>query len=112
MKKLLLPILLVCFSVIQAQTPCENGMAGIYPCNGYDLLAHMPLSVFDASSSNDSWGWTDPETGIEYALMGLNNGTAFIDISDPINPIYLGKLPTHTSASIWRDIKVLGKLYI
>ena len=38
--------------------------------------------------------------------MGLKNGTAFIDISYPINPIYLGKLPTHTGESIWRDIKV------
>jgi choice-of-anchor B domain-containing protein len=36
----------------------------------------------------------------------LNNGTAFIDISTPTNPIYLGKLPTHTSNSLWRDIKV------
>ena len=60
----------------------------------------------NATSGNDSWGWTDPQDGKEYALVGLNNGTAFIDISDPINPIYLGKLPTHTSSSTWRDIKV------
>ncbi len=38
--------------------------------------------------------------------MGLSNGAAFVDISDPINPIYLGKLPTHTQSSSWRDIKV------
>ena len=38
--------------------------------------------------------------------MGLDNGTAFIDISDPIEPIYLGKLPTETISTIWRDIKV------
>jgi choice-of-anchor B domain-containing protein len=59
-----------------------------------------------ASSGNDSWGWTDPQNGDEYALMGLNNGTAFIDISDPANAVYLGKLPSHTSSSSWRDIKV------
>jgi len=106
MKKLLLPILLACFSVSQSQTPCVGGMAGSYPCNGYDLQAHIPLSTFNASSSNDSWGWTDPQDGKEYALVGLNNGTAFIDISDPINPVYLGKLPTHTSSTTWRDVKV------
>ena len=44
--------------------------------------------------------------GKEYALMGLGNGTAFVDITDPVNPIYLGKLPTHTDSSTWRDIKV------
>ena len=38
--------------------------------------------------------------------MGLDNGTAFIDISDPVNPIYLGKLATYTGSSTWRDIKV------
>ena len=106
MKKLLLPIFIACFSIAQAQTPCENGMAGSYPCNGYDLQAHIPLSTFNANSSNDSWGWTDPQDGKEYALVGLNNGTAFIDISDPINPVYLGKLPTHTSSTTWRDVKV------
>ena len=89
-----------------AQTPCDNGMAGSYPCNGYDLQSFIPFSTFNASSGNDSWGWTDPQDGKEYALMGLNNGTVFIDISDPINPIYLGKLPTHTSSTTWRDVKV------
>ena len=88
------------------QTPCENGFALNYPCNGFDLQSHISLEEMDASEGNDSWGWTDPEDGTEYALVGLDNGTAFIDISDPVNPIYLGKLPTHTSATIWRDIKV------
>ena len=89
-----------------AQTPCDNGMAGAYPCNGYDLQSHISLADMNASDGNDSWGWTDSLDGKEYAIMGLDNGTAFIDISDPVNPIYLGKLPTQTSSSIWRDIKV------
>ncbi len=89
-----------------AQTPCENGMAGDYPCNGYDLQSFISLAELDTDRGNDSWGWTDPDTGDEYAIMGVKNGTVFIDISDPINPIYLGKLPTHTNNSTWRDIKV------
>ncbi|MCL4267129.1 MAG: choice-of-anchor B family protein, partial [Anaerolineae bacterium] len=89
-----------------AATPCVGGMADIYPCSNIDLLAHISLADMSASDGNDSWGWTDPLDGKEYALMGLNNGTAFVDISDPENPIYLGKLPTHTSNSTWRDIKV------
>jgi choice-of-anchor B domain-containing protein len=71
-------------------------------------MSQIDLNTLSASSGNDSWGWTDPEDGKEYALMGLTNGTAFIDISSPTNPIYLGKLPTHTDASQWRDIKVYG----
>ena len=86
--------------------PCNNGMAGIYPCNGYDLLAQLGLAAFNASAGNDIWGWTDMTTGNEYALVGLDNGTAFVDITDTENLVYLGKLPTATVSSTWRDIKV------
>jgi len=106
MKKLL-PILLSLAGLVAfAQTPCESGFAGQYPCDGYDLQSHFSLGQLNAGSGNDSWGWTDPVNGDEYALVGLSNGTAFINITDPINPVYLGKLPTHTSNSTWRDIKV------
>ena len=89
-----------------AATPCVAGMAGPYPCNKVDLMAFMPLSDFSAGSTNDIWGWTDPLDSKEYALLGLDNGTAFVDVTDPENPVYLGKLPTQTSSSPWRDIKV------
>jgi len=89
-----------------SQTPCVNGFAGQFPCDGYDLQAHFDLNVFGADRGNDSWGWTDPDTGVEYAIMCLGDSTAFIDISDPVNPIYLGKIPTHTTNSTWRDAKV------
>ena len=101
------PIFLLLASFIAiGQTPCLNGMAGDYPCNGYDLQSFISLAELDTDRGNDSWGWTDPDNGDEYAIMGVKNGTVFIDISDPINPIYLGKLPTHTDNSTWRDIKV------
>lgn len=87
--------------------PCENGMAGIYPCNGFDLIGLVTLAEMSASSANDVWGWTDSTTGNEYALAGLDNGTAFIDITGD-EPIYLGKLPTATTSSTWRDIKIYG----
>jgi len=89
-----------------AEQPCVGGMAGDYPCNDYDLQLHISLDIFEATSGNDSWGWKDIETGKEYALMGLNNGTAFVDISNPNEAIYLGRLPTATQNSSWRDIKV------
>ena len=107
MKNLKIYIIALAFGAIShAQTPCENGFAGPYPCNDYDLMSQIDLNELSAARGNDSWGWTDPQDGKEYAIMGLTNGTAFIDISDPVNPVYLGKLPTHTQSSIWRDIKV------
>lgn len=85
---------------------CESGMADGFDCNGYDLLLNIPPNVMNATEGNDSWGWTDPDTGNEYALMGLDNGVAFIDISNPNEAIYVGKLPTATTSSPWRDVKV------
>lgn len=87
-------------------TPCENGMAGIYPCNGYDLLGQIKLSEMNSTFANDIWGWTDSTTDNEYALVGLSDGTAFVNITDTENLVYLGKLPAATENSSWRDIKV------
>ena len=58
--------------------------------------------------ANDLWGWTDPESGREYAIMGRADGTTFVDLSDPGNPVYLGELPLTEGAlaNMWRDIKV------
>jgi len=92
--------------IIEGKSYCENGFAGIYPCKGYDLLSRIPLEYFESVEGNDSWGWTDSFDGKEYALMGLDDGTAFLDISDPEVPLYLGKLPSATVNSSWRDIKV------
>lgn len=91
---------------IKPLIPCVNGVAGTFPCKDYNLMARLSLAQMNAASGNDSWGWTDPTTKKEYALIGLDNGTAFVDITDTENIIYLGKLPTATVNSSWRDVKV------
>ena len=109
MKKIAQLVLMTAFlgsQILMGQTPCENNEALGFPCSGYDLQDSLSNSDLDTSFVNDSWGWTDPLDGKEYALVGLRNGTAFIDISNPNEVVYLGKLPTHTDESIWRDIKV------
>ncbi|NCF60376.1 MAG: choice-of-anchor B family protein [Gammaproteobacteria bacterium] len=85
---------------------CTDGDAGEFSCSGVDLRSRLPISEMDGVGGNDIWGWFDSQTGREYALMGLRNGTAFVDISDPENPAFLGRLPTQTTSSTWRDIKV------
>ncbi len=85
---------------------CLNGLAGDFPCDGVELRRRMALDVMGGDFGNDIWGWSDGETGPEYALMGLDTGTAFVDISNPEDPVFLGRLPTETEASFWRDIKV------
>ncbi|MFL1010825.1 choice-of-anchor B family protein [Flavisericum labens] len=87
---------------------CENGFADIYPCNDYDLMGFVPIEQLGGavSEGNDCWGWTDPTTQKEYALFCATTGVAFVDITTPNKPILIGKLPTATVSSPWRDIKV------
>ena len=85
---------------------CTDGNAGGFACSGVDLRARLPISDMDGVGGNDIWGWFDSQESREYALMGLQNGTAFVDITDPETPVFLGRLPTQTMSSIWRDIKV------
>jgi len=96
-------------------TTCSSvgtpGLAGIYPCLNVDLKSFMPLSDIGQIQSNDEandiWGWTDPLTGKEYAIIGRVFGTSFVDISNQAAPVYLGQLSTHGRfGSSWRDIKV------
>jgi choice-of-anchor B domain-containing protein len=90
----------------QGPTPCENGFAGEWPCRNLDLLAYAPMSQLGGGTSNDVWGWEDPLTGKEYAILGRSTGTSFVDISTPTAPVYLGNLPSHFGSSTWRAIKV------
>ena len=91
-----------------AQTPCIDGFAGIYPCNKVDLLSSLTTDeIGGAQNQNDIWGWTSA-TGREFAIVCKSNGTAFVEVSDPVNPVYLGDLPTKTTSSLWRDAKVYG----
>ncbi|MBT8255116.1 MAG: choice-of-anchor B family protein, partial [Bacteroidia bacterium] len=106
MKKITLIITLMASTVAFAQVPCSGGNAAGFPCDGFNLQFDVPPGAMGASAANDSWGWTDPQDGKEYAIIGLDNGTAFFDISDPVNSVYLGKLDTHSSSTIWRDVKV------
>jgi len=107
MKKITLLFTLLASTFAFAQVPCAGGNAAGFPCEGFNLQFDISPGGMGANAANDSWGWTDPQDGVEYAIIGLTNGTAFFDISDPVNPVYLGKLDAHNgSSSTWRDIKV------
>jgi choice-of-anchor B domain-containing protein len=95
-------------------TPCVNGMAATFPCNKVDLASFLPINDIDGTNAagvtaNDIWGWTDALTNKEYALLGLSNGVAFVDVTNPTAPVYLGNLPTHgddPDRRLWRSLKV------
>jgi choice-of-anchor B domain-containing protein len=85
---------------------CADGDAEGFPCWNVHLHAFVPLGVFGQGFANDIWGWTDPRTGREIAIIGLQRGVAFVDVTNPHHPRYLAFLPTQTVPSSWNDIKV------
>jgi len=95
---------------------CVGGMAGDIPCKNIDQLSFLTFAEMgyvdpipgDPIRGNDVWGWEDPLNNDEYAIMGFTGGTAFVRITDPVNPVPVGFMYSATTHSSWRDIKVIG----
>lgn len=109
--------------------PCTDGKAfnARYDCQNVHMWSRLSTQQLGTDRLNDVWGWEDQVTGSRYALVGLTEGTAFVEITNPADPYIVGKLPEHvhesdehahkrrTAAvahhpeeqhSVWRDIKV------
>jgi choice-of-anchor B domain-containing protein len=112
-----------------SDAPCVDGMAaGVFPCDQVDLVSFLPIRALGGTQTtetgegtvddlindrlNDIWGWVDPETRREYAIVGRRDGTTFVDVTDASRPSVLGFLPTFAGVQtpvvgdVWRDIKV------
>ena len=91
---------------------CTDGQAEQFECSDVDLLAFLPLSELGlppgsrvlAAGITDVWGWTDPETRREYALVGRIGGASVVDVTDPSLPVYVGLLAVEGGTA--QDIKV------
>lgn len=108
-------------STADAVRKCVNGKVSVgvgaeaisYPCSNIDMLSFLTIKDLSISRRDFSdtvsslWGWTD---GVhEIAMVGMSSGVAFVDITTPTDPIFIGKLPpprANGRYSFWRDIKV------
>ncbi|MEC9209974.1 MAG: hypothetical protein VX762_06070, partial [Bacteroidota bacterium] len=73
--------------------------------NNYNM-ALISSYEWNTTEGNDIWGWVDPISEDEYALVGLNDGFSCVNVSNPTIPIeefYIADLN-----STWRDIKTWG----
>ena len=89
-----------------ARASCVQGVAGQFPCANIDFEAQIALSQFSTqpTSAANVWGFVDLNDMREYAVIGLRNGTAVIDVTDPANPREVGTVPGN--ASLWREVKI------
>ena len=73
-----------------------------------DTVAFLSVPSMYAEHVNDIASWFDEVTMESYLLVGCDNGTALVKLLPGGQPMYMGKLPTTTVVSLWRDIKVLN----
>jgi choice-of-anchor B domain-containing protein len=97
--------------VLGSEVECAEGAATVFGCGNVDLVSFVPVEDLGGARGvrvNDVWGWTDPETERDYAIVGRTDGTSFVDVTDPLNPVVVGNLPKPEWApgSVWRDMKV------
>ncbi|MCC6659784.1 MAG: choice-of-anchor B family protein [Phycisphaerales bacterium] len=72
------------------------------------LKSWIPLNAFGpgtSTSAADLWGYTSP-SGREYALIGLERGYGFAEVTNPAGAQVVGYIPAPTS--LWHDIDVVG----
>jgi choice-of-anchor B domain-containing protein len=94
LKKVLKRTLLIC--ALLAHALSANSQLNLTLLSNYAY----PGSRGDCS---DIWGHVD-SLGNEYAIVGNNNGTSIMDVTDPANPVEV--FFTSGPSSTWRDIKV------
>ena len=73
--------------------------------SGLTVLAHVPVAAFPGASgrANDLWGFVSP-SGREYAIIGLDRSTGFVEVTNPTLPEIIGDFPD--GAGTTSDIKV------
>lgn len=76
-----------------------------------DEVGALPVpGVWAKGMMNDIGGWTSP-IGEEYVLATNSGGIGFIRITDPQNPVYLGKIGSQAPLdfrNIWGDPATFG----
>lgn len=87
----------------------RRDMNGLNPGPGFDaegvtLLSWITIPEFGNHAwANDCWGYVSP-SGREYAIIGLSDGTGFVEITNPGNAQVIGVIGGPQST--WRDVKV------
>jgi choice-of-anchor B domain-containing protein len=89
-----------------AALTCVNGKVDKYPCKNVDLLSFLPQSALGGGGSSSMWYWTDTRDSNEYILYCRSNGMSFVNVTDPVNPRYVGNLPAARGLnSTWCDVR-------
>lgn len=93
-------------TIVGGEVRCTGGEAAGFPCQDVDLLSFLTVGSLGGEPGervSDIWGWTDPATGAEYALVGRSGGLVVVDLSRPDTPTVVATIAANSSGA--RDIK-------
>lgn len=96
--------------VFKGPFPGTENMVFLSQISPDDLGALPVPGVWAKGMMNDIWGWTSP-AGEEYALAQNSGGVAFVRVTDPENPVFLGRVESQSPlnfANIWGDPATFG----
>ncbi|MGH8250934.1 MAG: choice-of-anchor B family protein [Steroidobacteraceae bacterium] len=94
-----------------AAADCLQGFAGQFPCHNVDFQAQISLNQFATQpvSAANVWGFVDQNDGREYAVVGLSDGTAIVEVTNPSNPRQVTTIPGNSSP--WREVKIYQEFH-
>ena len=96
--------------VFKGPFPETKNMEFLSQIDPEDLGALPVPGVWAKGMMNDLWGWTSPN-GEEYALATNSGGIAIVRVTDPANPVFLGKIQSQDPlnfGNIWGDPATFG----
>lgn len=92
-----------------AYRAAEGGLAdaaGQFDANNVTLLSWLPLSEWPGANNANVVESYVSGSGREYALLGLNTGTAFVEVTNPSDAQKVAHIAGPNS--LWRDVRVYG----
>src|SRR4029453_16758537 len=102
------PLAAAALAALTGPSACAGGSAvgGMFACQGIDLQTFVRLAdlVLGSRSASNLWGFVDLDDRREYAVIGVNNGTAIVEVADPAHARVVGSVPG--PVSVWREVKV------
>lgn len=99
-----------------AGVPCTDGKVvtndETFDCMNTNLLGFVPIKDMQSDrEASDIWGWTDPLTLDQIAIIGMEDRTAFVKVTrssdGTVTPVVLATLLQSGNTNvIWSDMKV------
>lgn len=92
-------------AVVPLMMSAEN-----YPSLNVNMIGHWynptqdPEPIYGIQYQG-VWGWHQQSLNREYAILGASDGTYFLDVTTPSNPVVVDYIPAAHGNLIWHEIK-------